>query len=169
MLAPLSDKSALKTGDLKWYFFCPVEKKYSNGARMNRATEIGYWKTTGKDRPVNHKEELVGWIKTLVFHTGKAPKGERTNWVMHEYRLEDKNLPETAAFQVIILGLVGSLIYFFILADRSMSYLLLGARDSADIMHVPTNSMCMFSLLVRSLFIYAHLYLGSVRIRGHIG
>ncbi|KAJ8466700.1 hypothetical protein OPV22_029252 [Ensete ventricosum] len=26
--------------------------------------------------------------KTLVFYRGRGPTGEKTNWVMHEYRLE---------------------------------------------------------------------------------
>ncbi|KAM5576929.1 hypothetical protein ABKV19_007663 [Rosa sericea] len=59
---------------------------------MNRATDCGYWKTSGKDRSVVYDSEVVGWIRTLIFHTGRAPRGERTNWVLHEYRLEDKNL-----------------------------------------------------------------------------
>jgi hypothetical protein len=27
--------------------------------------------------------------KALVFYAGKAPKGDKTNWIMHEYRLAD--------------------------------------------------------------------------------
>ncbi|OIW19984.1 hypothetical protein TanjilG_31861 [Lupinus angustifolius] len=90
----LPDISLLKTGDLEWYFFCPRGKKYASGARMNRATEVGYWKTTGKDRLIEHRNEVVGMIKTLIFHTGRAPKGDRTDWVMHEFRLEDKEVAD---------------------------------------------------------------------------
>ncbi|KAI5312285.1 hypothetical protein L3X38_041458 [Prunus dulcis] len=90
----LPDKSCWESGDLKWYFFCPREKKYRNGNRIQRATEGGYWKTTGKDRSVLYSGEVVGWIKTLIFHTGRAPRGDRTNWVMHEYRLEDQGLAD---------------------------------------------------------------------------
>ncbi|XP_058764956.1 NAC domain-containing protein 82-like isoform X2 [Vicia villosa] len=95
----LPDKSLLKSGDLKWYFFSPVGKKYCTGGRMNRATEIGYWKTTGKDRAVEHGNQVVGMIRTLVFHIGKAPKGDRTDWVMHEFRLEDKDLADKGIAQ----------------------------------------------------------------------
>uniref|UniRef100_A0A1J3CRN8 NAC domain-containing protein 78 n=1 Tax=Noccaea caerulescens TaxID=107243 RepID=A0A1J3CRN8_NOCCA len=90
----LPDMSFIRSGDLKWHFFCPREKKYSTGVRANRATECGYWKTTGKERPVLCNAEVVGKIKTLVYHFGKSPRGERTDWVMHEYRLEDKDLTQ---------------------------------------------------------------------------
>ncbi|KAH0931297.1 hypothetical protein HID58_008414 [Brassica napus] len=90
----LPDKSYIKSGDLKWHFFCPREKKYATGVRANRATEGGYWKTTGKERAVMCNDEVVGKIKTLVYHVGKSPRGERTDWVMHEYRLEDKVLTQ---------------------------------------------------------------------------
>ncbi|XP_019177247.1 PREDICTED: NAC domain-containing protein 82-like isoform X2 [Ipomoea nil] len=86
----LPDKSSLKSKDLEWYFFCPRERKYNSGGRMNRATETGYWKTTGRDRPVVYNERTVGMVKTLVFHEGHAPKGKRTDWVIHEYRIEDE-------------------------------------------------------------------------------
>lgn len=95
----LPDKSCIRSKDLEWFFFCPREKKYASGARTNRATENGYWKTTGKDRPVIYKERTVGMIKTLVFHSGHAPHGERTDWVMHEYRIVDTDLADAGVPQ----------------------------------------------------------------------
>ncbi|KAL5995217.1 hypothetical protein ACLOJK_025275 [Asimina triloba] len=88
----LPSRSRLKTRDLQWYFFSALDKKYGNSSRTNRATSMGYWKTTGKDRPVRHRSRTVGMKKTLVYHFGRAPRGQRTNWVMHEYRLEDDEL-----------------------------------------------------------------------------
>jgi len=52
---------------------------------MKLATKIRYWKATGKDRVVQHNNRTVGMIKTLIFHTGKSPCGERTDWVMHDH------------------------------------------------------------------------------------
>ncbi|CAK9137458.1 unnamed protein product [Ilex paraguariensis] len=73
-------------GEKEWYFFSPRDRKYPNGSRPNRAAGTGYWKATGADRPIG-KPKAVGIKKALVFYAGKAPRGVKTNWIMHEYRL----------------------------------------------------------------------------------
>lgn len=84
-------------GEREWYFFSPRDRKYPNGARPNRAAASGYWKATGTDKPIHgiggaHK---IGVKKALVFYKGRAPKGVKTNWIMHEYRLTDSGISPT--------------------------------------------------------------------------
>ncbi|XP_020589632.1 NAC domain-containing protein 100-like [Phalaenopsis equestris] len=80
-----------KLGEKEWYFFCIRDRKYPTGLRTNRATDSGYWKATGKDKEIYKGKMIVGMKKTLVFYRGRAPRGEKSNWVMHEFRLEGKH------------------------------------------------------------------------------
>ncbi|KAK7336230.1 hypothetical protein VNO77_16765 [Canavalia gladiata] len=93
-------------GEKEWYFFSPRDRKYPNGARPNRAAASGYWKATGTDKTIVTSlggggggggggvlQENIGVKKALVFYKGRPPKGVKTNWIMHEYRLVDNNKP----------------------------------------------------------------------------
>ncbi|KAG0500399.1 hypothetical protein HPP92_000471 [Vanilla planifolia] len=78
-------------GEDEWFFFSPRDRKYPNGVRPNRAAASGYWKATGTDKPILAAggTQCIGVKKALVFYKGRPPKGVKTEWVMHEYRLLD--------------------------------------------------------------------------------
>ncbi|CAI0476882.1 unnamed protein product [Linum tenue] len=87
-----------------WYFFSHKDKKYPTGTRTNRATKAGFWKATGRDKAIYCRHSLVGMRKTLVFYKGRAPNGQKSDWIMHEYRLETNENGATQASEVIIFA-----------------------------------------------------------------
>jgi hypothetical protein len=84
-------------GENEWFFFSPRDRKYPNGARPNRAAGSGYWKATGTDKAIlsTPASENIGVKKALVFYQGKPPRGVKTDWIMHEYRLTAANCKTT--------------------------------------------------------------------------
>ncbi|XP_057473084.1 protein SOMBRERO-like [Actinidia eriantha] len=102
----LKDKCSIGSGpENEWYFFSHKDKKYPTGTRTNRATTAGFWKATGRDKPIHlssnstsGNSRRIGMRKTLVFYTGRAPHGQKTDWIMHEYRLDDDD--DNAQLQV---------------------------------------------------------------------
>ncbi|XP_062178404.1 NAC domain-containing protein 76-like [Phragmites australis] len=90
----LKDRCRIGTGPQnEWYFFSHKDKKYPTGTRTNRATTAGFWKATGRDKAIFlDNARRIGLRKTLVFYVGRAPHGKKTDWIMHEYRLDEDNV-----------------------------------------------------------------------------
>ncbi|XP_047156701.1 NAC domain-containing protein 62-like isoform X2 [Vigna umbellata] len=82
-------KSVIAFKTSEWFFFSPVNLKYSNSKRFKRTTKSGFWKPTGKPRDVRKGDTKtdIGTKKTLVFQSGNVSKGVtvNSNWVIHEY------------------------------------------------------------------------------------
>ncbi|XP_042519811.1 NAC domain-containing protein 1-like [Macadamia integrifolia] len=71
----------------EWYFFTPRDRKYKQGNRPSRTARNGYWKATTANKSIESNGEVVGHKKLLNFFIGKAPKGDKSNWIMHEFRV----------------------------------------------------------------------------------
>lgn len=48
------------------------------------------------------KNRMIGMRKTLVFYKGRAPNGRKTDWIMHEYRLQTSELAPPQASLILI-------------------------------------------------------------------
>ncbi|GJU73313.1 FEZ-like protein [Tanacetum coccineum] len=90
--------SLAPTGEKEWYFYCPRDRKYRNSARPNRVTGAGFWKATGTDRPIYSSDgtNCIGLKKSLVFYRGRAARGIKTDWMMHEFRLPSVSQSESS-------------------------------------------------------------------------
>ncbi|XP_047266779.1 protein NTM1-like 9 [Capsicum annuum] len=98
----VADISVVESNDNEW-FFCPKDRKYLNGQRLNRATERGYWKTTGEDTNITTKNGAkIGMKKTLVYYIGRASYGKRTHMVIHEYCPTENSLDGSHPGQFIL-------------------------------------------------------------------
>ncbi|KAI4988901.1 hypothetical protein ZWY2020_036218 [Hordeum vulgare] len=81
------DLPGASEGESAYFFSLRQAASSGRGGRRRRAAS-GYWKATGKEKPVFvqlpvGKRLLVGVKTALAFQRGKS----RTDWVMHEYRL----------------------------------------------------------------------------------
>ncbi|KAL8135835.1 protein CUP-SHAPED COTYLEDON 3 [Apium graveolens] len=129
-----------KMGEREWYFFSLRDRKYPTGLRTNRATGAGYWKATGKDRQVYSSNgavnaTLLGMKKTLVFYKGRAPRGEKTKWVMHEYRLDgDFSSRHTCKEEWVICRI------FQKMGEKKNGVLLRGQSSCSNYMQEASNS-----------------------------
>ncbi|CAN0889397.1 NAC domain-containing protein 43 [Linum grandiflorum] len=90
-----------------WYFFSHKDKKYPTGTRTNRATTVGFWKATGRDKVIHGSGRRIGMRKTLVFYKGRAPHGQKSDWIMHEYRLDDTPAHQSSSFNVSSSNFLG--------------------------------------------------------------
>ncbi|KAG2712488.1 hypothetical protein I3760_04G128400 [Carya illinoinensis] len=81
-------------GEYQLFIFTARNRKYPKGRRPNRAAGDGYWKARGPDRKIISNETVVGYRRRLAFYIGKSPKGAKTDWTMHEFRVEDSPCSE---------------------------------------------------------------------------
>ncbi|KAG7623991.1 putative transcription factor NAM family [Arabidopsis thaliana] len=78
-------QSRIKLKDESWCFFSPKENKYGRGDQQIRKTKSGYWKITGKPKPILRNRQEIGEKKVLMFYMSKELGGSKSDWVMHEY------------------------------------------------------------------------------------
>ncbi|CAH8279560.1 unnamed protein product [Arabidopsis lyrata] len=98
----LPSQSMMRSNDTVWFFFSGREITFAIRNRQSRTTASGYWKITGQPSVIKERsifQRVIGQKKTLVFHKGKSPNGERTHWIMHEY--SDLSLPESQRTHVV--------------------------------------------------------------------
>ncbi|RWR74213.1 NAC transcription factor 32-like protein [Cinnamomum micranthum f. kanehirae] len=77
----------------KCYFFTSTYRKYPKGNQTRRSTNNGFWKAGAAIEIKDERNNLIGTKRSLAFHFRKHPHGNKTNWIMYEYKLyEDQSV-----------------------------------------------------------------------------
>lgn len=66
-----------------WYLVDANEKKDS---------VYGFWKDKGEACKIYSNSSIFGWRVSLEYFEGQAPHGQRTDWLMHEHKITQKEL-----------------------------------------------------------------------------
>lgn len=83
--AEISGEASLRDTE-QWFFFIPRQESEARGGRPKRLTTTGYWKATGSPNHVYSSDNrIIGIKRTMVFYSGRAPNGAKTDWKMNEY------------------------------------------------------------------------------------
>ncbi|KAL3631085.1 hypothetical protein CASFOL_024069 [Castilleja foliolosa] len=83
----LLNNSTLGRNEKELYVFTHLKARNKGVTHAKRTTPDGFWKATSGDNDIkNRGGEVIGIRKVLVYYHGK---GSKTNWIMHEYRLND--------------------------------------------------------------------------------
>nr|GMD29951.1 NAC domain-containing protein 90-like [Ipomoea batatas] len=71
----------------QWFYFVPGPENIARGGKPNRLTTEGYWKATGSPGLVfSLNNRVIGEKRTMVFYTGRAQNGTKTEWKINEYK-----------------------------------------------------------------------------------
>ncbi|KAL5759394.1 hypothetical protein ACOSQ2_018232 [Xanthoceras sorbifolium] len=64
--------------------YCKANEAYFfTHVKQERTTKSGHWESSGPDEPIMYDNKIVGFKRLFVFYSGE----ERSNWIMHEYRV----------------------------------------------------------------------------------
>ncbi|OIW11364.1 hypothetical protein TanjilG_19620 [Lupinus angustifolius] len=85
-LPQISGEASMRDTE-QWFFFIPRQESEARGGRPKRLTTTGFWKATGSPNLVYSKDnQFIGMKRTMVFYTGRAQNGTKTDWKMNEYK-----------------------------------------------------------------------------------
>lgn len=85
-LPQISGEASMRDTE-QWFFFIPRQESEVRGGRPKRLTNTGYWKATGSPNHVYSSDNrIIGVKRTMVFYSGRAPNGKKTDWKMNEYK-----------------------------------------------------------------------------------
>ncbi|CAN1835873.1 NAC domain-containing protein 78 [Linum perenne] len=71
-----------------WYF---ISKSVEN-----KDTGKGFWKMKGESLKLFTDSMITGWRSTLEYYEGEEPKGLKTDWLMQQYWVSEKDIGESS-------------------------------------------------------------------------